>query len=951
MCRYPIVGVLLLTLGVVAVGLAAEPPLFQDSFTSVRSLQSWALLPPIDALGPVAPNGEWQVDSGALLARGMAPPWTTRTAGDSAWTDYRLSAKVTIREPGPHADFPIFHAEWDRYLPREWFPPLCDHTGQYRFRYYAGEFDWGSDAAVWVRYQDRENCYRVQLSSEYQELILWHGLGGYLAVVPCKVEPGKTYRLEVLAQGPRIQVLVDGSKKIDYWHRCFPTLTGKIGVGAYRATAAFSEVTVTALPPAPALPDHQPRFSTRSWRGTRWIFDGDEPIVMLEKGRPVEVPGYCTEMLYYFFVKLRPGYRPLYQCWVGPRPDYPESAGAALVGTVEDIETAGERSSKLTLTFQSAQPGGTMKSQNTDTLTYDTVRGTYRHDWVYDITWLKEAKMPFLEFTDPLTYNNKEPGLSNRYRWLPAGHEWGVFLSDDGTVRRHPISQSLNLDGQNGWLTNEGNAYWVLAPDRAVCPAWEHLTPGVQTRIGVCHWGYDWHQQVEWGWGNQRTFQPGEQYTIRFAMTGYTPEEGERLYRASRLHPVMENPEPKGLHRGFLLVPSMLAYPVCEPAGTSFDKLYDVREPYIGWQWYGDYENERRLGRTDRYSMRLEGPAKVNGQFYHHMIDGNAKRYLCTFWLKTQGVAGAAPVAVLQYPWNAKVAKDVINTGLTGDNDWTEFSFITTVPVITAETYDSTEFNLECRGVGTVWLDDWSVRPLADDEHPLEKRGLGEVPAEGVRSTQYLMDLACSEGSGSALRDASGHGNHAKVHFASWFNAGNRPALHFDGQDSAGHVPMPSPELMPGENGAYRQQGLTLEAWVSPTAGMNGGAVLGYGNSPWLYVQPVGDKFQAVFSFGTVEGKWVTAASTGVLTPGEWTHLAGVASPEGKAVLYVNGKAVDEKPWEGTIRYSSWFPAVSIGNYGKMANLYAGDLTGLRWWTRAATAEEIAAACQDNRPG
>ncbi len=929
---------------------AADQPLFQDDFRTSRSLRDWALLPPVDALGPIPGNGEWKVGQGALVATGTAKPWTIRTAGDATWGDYKVSAQVTIQKPGPKSDFPIFHAEWDRYLPREWFPPLCDHTGQYRFRYYAGEFDWGSDAGVWFRYQDRENCYRVQLSNEYQEMILWHGIGGYLAVVPCKVEPGKAYKLEILAQGPHLQVLLNGKKKIDYWHECLPTLTGKIGVGAYQATAAFDNVSVAALPPPPATPQHQANFSTRQWRGTRWIFDGGEPIVLLEKGRPQPEPGYCTEMLSYYFVKLRPGYRPMYQAWVGVRPDYPESSGNALVGTVDDIATTGENSDELAITFNTAQLGGTMKAVNTDTLTYDAVRGTYRHDMVNQITWLQEAKMPFLEFCDPLTYNNKEPGLSNKYRWLPAGHQWGVFLNEDDTIRRHPISQSLNMEGQNNWYTNPGHSYWVLTPDRAVCPAWEHLTPEMKCNIGVCHWGYDWHQYVYWGWDKQRTFQPGEEYTVHYVMTGYTPAEGEKLFLASTLHPAVENPEPEGKHFGFLQVPSELSYPVVEPAGTSFDKLYDARVPYIGWQWYGDYDNERQVGRTDRYSMRIDGPAKVNGQFYHHMIDGNAQRYLCTFWLNTKGVRGPAPVAVLQYPWNEKLHKDIIDTGLVGDNDWTEFSFITTVPVITAETYDSSEFNLECRGVGTVWLDDWSVRPLADDEQVAEKRG-GALPVSETMSADFLLDLPCTEGAGQSLWDASGHNNNGKAHSVTWVKAGDRWALHFDGKDSAAYVPLPSPELKPGEKGAYQQEGLTLEAWVRPTAKMPGGAILGYGNSPIIQLQANGDNFQAIFGCGDDSKGYTQLLSKPEIVAEQWAHVAATISPDGHARLYVNGNLAEDKVMGGKINFTSWYPAISIGNYGKMGSLYAGDLTGLRWWSRAATEEEIVAARGKDRPG
>jgi len=79
-------------------------------------------------------------------------------------------------------------------------------------------------------------------------LILWHGIGGYLQVVPCELKPGRAYRLEVAARGRNIQVFLDGDRKIDYWHRTLPTLSGKIGLAAYRSTVAFEEITVTELP-------------------------------------------------------------------------------------------------------------------------------------------------------------------------------------------------------------------------------------------------------------------------------------------------------------------------------------------------------------------------------------------------------------------------------------------------------------------------------------------------------------------------------------------------------------------------------------------------------------------------------------------------------------------------------------------------------------------------------
>jgi hypothetical protein len=145
-------------------GWAKEAVLFQDAFAQ-GSIAGWTLQPPINARGPIAVNGSWATEGDAFVATGTAAPWTVQTAGDAAWTNYALSATVTIRKAGPKAAYPIFDGEYDRYLPREWFPPLCQHPGQFRYHYYAGEFDWGSEAALYFRYQNREQCYRVQLST------------------------------------------------------------------------------------------------------------------------------------------------------------------------------------------------------------------------------------------------------------------------------------------------------------------------------------------------------------------------------------------------------------------------------------------------------------------------------------------------------------------------------------------------------------------------------------------------------------------------------------------------------------------------------------------------------------------------------------------------------------------------------------------------------------------
>lgn len=924
--------------------MAASKTLYTDAFAA-GDLKGWTLQPPINALGPIPTKRTWKTEDDALVATGTAAPWTIQTGGDASWTDYELSAKVTIRQPTPKATFPIFHGEYDRYLPREWFPPVCDHTGIYRFRYFAGEFDWGSDAAVYVRYQNRENCYRVQLSSEYQEMILWHSVGGYLQVVPCKVEPGKTYKLEVRAQGAHLQVYLNGKKTIDYWHECLPTLTGGIGLGAYNSTVAFKDVTVTPLSPPSSTPAHEARFTDRQWRGQTWIFDGNEPICLWEINNTGLSPDYGDGVPMFHQVKLRPGYRPMYQTFVSVRKN--EAKTALTLGKDQDVRFTGRGTGALTLTYDGLTSDTNLATHTTDVLTYDTRRGTYRHDFTVDLTFNKDEIITALEFSDPLTYNNKEPGRGVKYPWLPAGHKWGLMRCEDGSLTHHPISQSLNMEGQNSWYLQPGNGLWVLYPDRAVCPAFEHHTPNERTYVGVCHWGFDWHQYLQWA-EKARNIKAGTKLAIRYALTGYTPAESEVLFLASKPNPQMvaaDNSPKDGKPLNVFKVPSPYAFAVCDPAGTSFDEVYSVREPYVGWQFYGDYQLDRTMGRTDRYSMRLDGPAKVVGMIYHHMIDNHTKRYLCTVWLKTKGVQGDVTFK-LYYPWQTKDrnACDTVPTGLKGDNDWQEISFISTVPTATEPNYDASEISVEIKGLGTVWVDDFSLRGIEDNEQVTEHRPVVSpaVSNAAAASADFLLHLPCKEGQGDVLVDASGHGNHAKLYHVNWATDNGRPVLRFNEKYCGAFVNSLSPELQPAKDG-YPLPGLTLDAWVKPT-GDKGGDVLGFFYSPRLTINPV-ETGKVSLAFNVLYGgKWETLLSPSFAT-GTWTHVAGVID-QGKAAIYVNGKVAKEATLAaGKLTFTHYDPEISVGTYVKFANSsFTGDMKELRWWSRAATAAEIAAA-------
>ncbi len=935
---YLLIGLLLF--GLCIEGAAKPVELFRG-----KGLDGFTLQPPVNALGPIAANGTWSAEGNAAVAAGTAAPWTVQTAGSPGWTDYRLAATVTIRKPGPRANFPVTYYEYDRYMPREDYPP-GDHAGQYRYRYFAGEFDWGSEAALYVRYQDRQHCYRVQFSTEYQEIILWHGLDGYLQVAPWTLKPGTAYRVEVLAQGAHIQVRVDGKTAIDYWHECLPTLRGGIGLGAYRGTAAFGDVAVTALPPAGAQPPHAARFHTRLWRGLRWIFDGNEPIALLYKAFGTD--DYHGKSLYYHFVKLRPGYRPLYLDWLAVRRGYDKIT--QLIGEVGDIKTTGEKSARLTLDFDSITSDKLMRAHHTDVLTYDAARGVYRHDVTAQLAFDGDQTAQLLEFSDPLTYNNKPPGSGVKYPWLYAGHDWGLATGEDGKLVKHVISEGLYLEKQDGWPTEANPSLWVLYPDRAVCPAWETDVPGVRMYREICHWGYDYHQRIWWRDQKPRAFKAGDRFTIKYVMTGYPPEEAERLSATATPAPQHVNAEPAGKIANLLQVPSAYAFAVCDPGGTSFAEAQSVRQPFAGWPFFGDYTLDREVGRTDHYSLRLDGPATASGEFYHHMIDSYGKQYVCTLWIKTRGVTGRAPTVSLKYSYKPEPC-DRFDTGLFGDNDWQELTFLTTVPVPAFNTYDSSTLVVTHSGMGSVWIDDFSVRPVAEGETIVEKRPASAAPAPlpGPASADYLIYLKADEGRGASLADASGHGNGGKVFGAAWAPFGGRSVLRFDGK-GIGLIGTLSPELQQAPPGEYPQPALTLEAWVRPAAGMTTGAIIGYMTSPLLALEAVGKDAYRVRFMLNAGGKNAVFTTKPLIKIGQWSHVAVTLDAGGAVRLYVNGTEEATGTAASALGYTAYWRMVSIGMYGKQYGYpYFGDLAELRWWSRAATAAEMAAAAQ-NQP-
>ncbi|GAG17511.1 unnamed protein product, partial [marine sediment metagenome] len=258
----------------------------------------------------------------------------------------------------------------------------------------------------------------------------------------------------------------------------------------------------------------------------------------------------------------------------------------------------------------------------------------------------------------------------------------------------------LNLWGQNSFHSKPGTSFWMLYPDRAACPVLTADVPEQDLLSEVCHWGFDFHQRIRW-MKKPRKFKPGDTMKIKHAMTAYPPREAEKIFLTTSLHDQQVNPRSYNKNERFWgqNVPNLYAFAVCDPAGTDFSRVYNVRVPYVGWQFVGKYAIDDKVGHGDTMSMRLDGPkVKTSAFIYHHMIDSNAKRYLCTLWLKTRGTTGPGPVFTLRYPWRKEAPVDTIKTGITGDTDWQKISFVTTIPVLIWPTYDASQIFLSLEG-------------------------------------------------------------------------------------------------------------------------------------------------------------------------------------------------------------------------------------------------------------
>ena len=194
------------------------------------------------------------------------------------------------------------------------------------------------------------------------------------------------------------------------------------------------------------------------------------------------------------------------------------------------------------------------------------------------------------------------------------------------------------------------------------------------------------------------------------------------------------------------------------------------------------------------------------------------------------------------------------------------------------------------------------------------------------------------ETTGTIAADASGFGNHGNIQQAVRIAKGRfGKALKFDGVNEGVVV----------DNGNNSQSlalstGMTLEAWVYPTAAMDGGRTIitkvqSESDYTEAYRLVANDTTNLPMSTIWAESP-VSVAGKKKIPSNQWTHLATTYDGQYQT-LYINGVLVDTRPQTGAIPTSNG--ALQIGYNAAWGYTFQGYIDEVRIYNRALNNEEI----------
>ena len=877
----------------------------------VAPLEKWTDARTLQAVpGAKEPYGTWTEEGGVMSAEGTQPCWSMRLApgdtGPNAKVTVRFNIEASSKQPWRMAD-----------------RPACVRWGHY---WYENAPGW--DVGVVLRYRDPLNFYRVQLSAHRDELTLWDSTGEYLQRVPCEVELGKRYLLEVVARGPHIQASLDGKNVLDYWDRTLPHESGRAGLAVWQSTVAFDRFGITKLEPeTEPIPKHEPKFRFVTVGKQVWVYDGNEPIC-----RFLKITFGNKGALFMGTIKLKPGWRSSYYTWIGPGISPNKGSYVLpLVGKLPEAFDVKRQGETLEFHFRTDRPD-TANAAHEFAISYDAERGMYRYQDRASVQFTFEPpyRLNAFELIDPLTFNNREPGPEVAHRWNWVGHQWHVFKGPKGDTERYPLIDYLS--GYSGAKTYWGQFSNFLYPDPAACPTWEidlkwTPHPKREFQLGLCHWGYDFHHTER---GPSMPVEPNSVRDFTVVMTGLPPAEAEAIFKKSKVaERVATSPD---------------RYANFDPSGCTFDKTSTRQQPTHTMVWEQG-EHDPSVGRTDSHSLRIDGPDRARVQVYQYAIEQNAEQWWVRGWFKSKGVAGRGLQLRVKYSYSAK-PEQIFYIGARGDHDWTPFCFVTDV----LKRRDCTDLTLELDGPGTVWIDDVALSAILDGKTP--KTTTFPEPTDLAARKDLVIDLAMSAKPGRGVYASSHNGHHLMLEGEpEWKQEQGRGFLRLDGIDDGGFIHL-RPSLEPLGQAHDRQfplNAFSYEAWFRPrTPTPENKAqqmmIFHYRFNPIMRLERFqGDSCQLYYQNDQFKAEEIRFETPIDLK--RWHQAVATHGADGEVAFYVDGELVGDASHKegGLYLFFAYHWKYSVGRWWfDKSRQFHGDLGPLRLHTKALSADEVA---------
>ncbi|MCG2660215.1 MAG: hypothetical protein L6437_08230 [Kiritimatiellae bacterium] len=578
--------ILVWTFGMLFTGSLAAAPLVQ--LTGPAEWKAWR----------VAGNWQW---TGEWVGGAGTGTWQYAEVGDASWKNYRvdlslrLDAATTRLEP-----------KWEG-----------DNFHSYRNHQNIA----GYEAGLAVR-KAGDEMYRIMFSLPFQEVMLWSSRGGFLQVVPLKMETGKVYQVTALAQGPHIEVTVDQQTVIDYWERHGVLTTGGVALALYEGTGVFSKVTVSSMPAfAGQVPMHVADLRFRDWKGARWAWDGNEPIF------------YVGNDCIGHQLKLVPGWRAQMNSWwhwlnYGTETFYQDK--------LTDFKVL-EEGSKLRFLVV-----GTDKKEKTwltgrceVTVTYDPARGVYVHDTTSDLIIAEGHSLKVshpVEFTDPVLFGHV--GSASSHASWETPHPWSVYKHVSGKLYKLPHNHAGWYPGfgdppwqqaKGGYLDPQGG-FWALVGDPVANPVLSvqgSSAPGSEFYTELCGWAFDVHMRwypVKSG----GTLPPGTN-TVKWRLTSVDGKQGDAWLKEA------EFCAPGDLNKTLLLYTAGIGEP------EKFNTVVKWATPFYMYPWGDGSLQDTTVGHGDKTSLRLVGPRSagsvVGGSVFNDPVLKNTD-YEVSVWVK-----------------------------------------------------------------------------------------------------------------------------------------------------------------------------------------------------------------------------------------------------------------------------------------------------------------------------